>query len=582
MEAYYQLLKNSSNMLSETKLNVLKQISGDFSRDEAIWASGYLAGLAEAPLTTLQPLQPGTHTDQVTVKKITLAYGTETGNSKKLATGLAGMIKKKGLQVKLADLSQYKPKDLSKEEFFFIIISTQGEGDPPVLAQKFYDYIHENQLDLSHLKFGVLALGDSSYPLFCKTGEDVDQRFEILGAQRIIPLKKCDIDYEQEAGNWIEHIFETVHKTSGNQTAKTSVPKATTGRKKYNGKISTIINLNDITSEKETYHIEIETEEALSYQPGAALGILPLNSKSVVHEIIELTGVDPKKQIETTKVTGTIEELLHKHLNISYLLKTVVAQYAKITGHSIPEVRLSLLDLLRIYPVKNAEEFEQIIKILTGQSPRLYSISSSLEAHGDTEIHITVAKSEFFIDQQKQNGLCSGFLSGFSIGENIEFYIQEASHFRLPESDKDIIMIGPGTGIAPFRSFLWERDAIGAEGRNWLFFGDRNFISDFLYQSELQDFLKTGALTHLDLAFSRDTAEKIYVQHKLEQRAQEIFFWLEGGASVYVCGAKEPMSHDVETTLINIIQDQGQRTEEEARSYLEEMELNGRYAKDVY
>lgn len=571
-------------MLSETKLNVLKQISGDLSRDEAIWASGYLAGLAGGTtLAATLPPQQTENTIQNAVKKITLAYGTETGNSKKLATALAGIIKKKGIQVKLADLSQYKPKDLSKEEFFFVIISTQGEGEPPLLAKKFYDHIHENEINLSNLKFGVLALGDSSYPLFCKTGEDVDSRFEILGARRIIPLKKCDIDYEQDASHWIELIFETVNKTSEN-TLQSSVPapKKATGRKKYLGKTSSIINLNDITSEKETYHIEIETEEPLVYQPGAALGIIPFNSKSTVDEIISLTGIDPKKTIETAKVTDRVEELLHRHLNISYLLKSVVAQYAGITGHSIPEVRLSLLDLLRIYPVKNAGEFEEVLRILTAQAPRLYSISSSLEAHGDTEIHITVAKSEFFIDHQKHNGLCSGFLSGFSEGEEVEFYIQDAGHFKLPEADKDIIMIGPGTGIAPFRSFLWERDAIGAEGRNWLFFGDRNFVSDFLYQAELQDFLKTGSLTHLDLAFSRDTAEKVYVQHRLEQNAREIFYWLEGGASVYVCGAKEPMSRDVEQTLLTIIQNEGKQTKEEAALYLEEMELSGRYAKDVY
>ncbi|MEJ5105699.1 diflavin oxidoreductase [Chryseobacterium sp. MYb328] len=569
-------------MLSETKLNILKQISSDFSRDESIWASGYLAGLAGAPLTGVQPPLQVTFPEQNTVKKITLAYGTETGNSKKLATTLAGIIKKKGVQVKLADLSQYKPKDLSKEEFFFVVISTQGEGDPPVLAKKFYDYIYENEINLSALKFGVLALGDTSYPLFCKTGEDVDSRFEILGAQRIIPLKKCDIDYEQDAQNWIEHVFEAVNKTSASSVINTPVQKASTGRKKYLGKVSAIINLNDITSEKETYHIEIETEEALSYRPGAALGIIPFNSKSVVDEIIAVTGIDPKKKIETTKVTDRVEELLYKHLNISYLLKSVVAQYAKITGHSIPEVRLSLLDLLRIYPVKNAEEFEEVIQILTAQAPRLYSISSSPEAHGENEIHITVARSEFFIDHQKHNGLCSGYLSEFSEGGEVEFYIQDAGHFRLPEPDKDVIMIGPGTGIAPFRSFLWERDATGAEGKNWLFFGDRSFVSDFIYQAELQDFLKTGSLTHLDLAFSRDTAEKVYVQHKLEQKAQEVFYWLENGASVYVCGTKEPMSRDVENTLLNIIQHQGKRSQEEAVHYLEEMELNGRYAKDVY
>ncbi|HFK5507292.1 sulfite reductase flavoprotein subunit alpha [Elizabethkingia anophelis] len=567
-------------MLSETKLKVLKEISSGFSRDEAIWASGYLAGLAgtSAAVADLPP-QLTTHT--TAVKKITLVYGTETGNSKKLATELAGVAKKKGIQVKLGDLSQYKPKDLAKEEYLFVVISTQGEGEPPILAKKFYDYIHENELNLSNIKFGVLALGDSTYPQFCKTGEDVDTRFEVLGAERVIPLKRCDIDYEEDAHRWLDHIFEVVqNKEAG--TSQATPAKASSGRKKYQGKVSAIINLNDITSDKETYHIEIETEEPIAYRPGDALGVIPFNPKSVVEEIIGLIGIDPGKQIQTTRVTASAEELLHQHLNISYLLKTTVAQYAQITGQDIPETRLSLLDLLRIYPVKNAEEFEDIIKVLTVQAPRLYSVSSSPEAHGDSEIHITVAKSEFFINDKKQNGLCSGFLSEFEEDGTVEFYIQEAKHFKLPETAKDVIMIGPGTGIAPFRSFLWERDATGAEGRNWLFFGDRNFVSDFLYQSEFQDFLKTGALTNLDLAFSRDTAEKVYVQHRLQQKSSEVFQWLEGGASVYVCGAKEPMSKDVEETLLHIIQHEGKRNEDEAKNYLEELELSGRYAKDVY
>ncbi|MGG5209266.1 diflavin oxidoreductase [Chryseobacterium sp. MIQD13] len=569
-------------MLSETKLNALKEISGSFSRDEAVWASGFLAGLAGSAVAAKEAVPLAINTETLSAKKLTLAYGTETGNSKKLAVELAGIIKKKGIQVKLADLSQYKPKDLTKEEYFFVIISTQGEGEPPVLARKFYDYLHENDPDLNNLKFGVLALGDTSYPLFCKTGEDVDSRLEVLGGQRIIPLKKCDVDYEQDSHSWAEHIQNVVHKTAESSQKNSTAPKVSTGRKKYQGKISAIINLNDIESDKETYHIEIETEEPLIYSSGDALGVIAFNPKHEVDEIISLTGTDPHKQITTTKITAGAEELLYKHLNISYLLKNTVAQYAQITGHHIPEVRLSLLDLLRIYPVKNAEEFEQVLTILTGQSPRLYSISSSLEAHGDTEIHITVAKSEFFINDKKQNGLCSSFLAEFKEGENLEFYIQEAKHFRLPEQNKDIIMIGPGTGIAPFRSFLYERDAVGAEGRNWLFFGDRNFVSDFLYQAELQDFLKTGTITHLDLAFSRDTPEKIYVQHRLEQKAQEVYHWLEGGASLYVCGTKDPMSKDVEKTILNIIQDKGKHSPEEAQAYLEDLELSGRYVKDVY
>ena len=287
--------QNFLNMLSETKLQVLKEISSGFSRDEAIWASGYLAGLAgtSAAVADLPPQQT-TYTPAV--KKITLVYGTETGNSKKLATEFAGVAKKKGIQVKLGDLSQYKPKDLAKEEYLFVVISTQGEGEPPILAKKFYDYIHENELNLSNIKFGVLALGDSTYPQFCKTGEDVDTRFEVLGAERIIPLKRCDIDYEEDAHRWLDHIFEVVQNKAASPSQGTAAPKASSGRKKYQGKVSAIINLNDITSDKETYHIEIETEEPIAYRPGDALGVIPFNPKSVVEEIIGLTGIDPENK----------------------------------------------------------------------------------------------------------------------------------------------------------------------------------------------------------------------------------------------------------------------------------------------
>ncbi|NAW50447.1 sulfite reductase [Elizabethkingia argentiflava] len=572
-------------MLSEIKLKVLEEISNSFSRDEVIWASGYLAGRAasSAFLTEKESQQPNDVLISESVQKITLAYGTETGNAKKLAMGFSAIAKKKGFKIKLEDLAQYKTKDLSQEAYFFIITSTQGDGEPPFSAKKFYDYIHENELDLSHLKFGILGLGDSSYPQFCKTAEDIDTRLESLGAQRVIPLKKCDVDYEEEAPQWLEDVFSVTHNKGKSITHSSSSASSVSGiRKKYKGKVSTTINLNDITSDKETYHIELDTEEPVVYKPGDALGVVPFNSRIVVEEIINLTEINPRMQIETPRFTASVFDLLHEHLNISYLQQATVSEYARITGQDIPEIRLSLLDLLRIYPVKNVSEFEEIIKILSPQIPRLYSISSSPEAHGNQQVHITVAKSEFFINDKKYTGLCSGFLSGFKEGECVGFYIQEAKHFKLPDTQKDIIMIGPGTGVAPFRSFLWERDALGAEGRNWLFFGDRHFLSDFLYQSDFQYFLKTGVLTHLDLAFSRDTAEKIYVQHRLQQKANQVFQWLQAGAYLYVCGARNPMSKEVEETLLDIIQHQGKLSKKEALKYLEELEVSGRYTKDVY
>lgn len=569
-------------MLTENKISLLKNLSAELTHEEAIWASGYLAGLAKnGAVPTITTVSGSNGQAVVSVDKFTLAYGTETGNSKKLATQLAAAAKKSGIKVKLTDLSQYKFKDLAKEEYFFLVVSTQGEGEPPASAKGFYDFIHENSPSLTHLKFGILALGDTSYPHFCKTGEDLDARFEALGAHRTLPLKKCDTDYEEDAEQWLQNILDSL-KNTVSATAKKVTENTVREKKKYHGTVTNIINLNDSPSDKETYHIEIESSEEIVYQPGDALGVLPVNPAATVEQIITITGISPEKTIETGKITATVKELLSRHLNIFYLLKSVTEQYAKITGHDIPETRMSLLDLLQIYPVKNAEEFEKIIQILTPQVPRLYSISSSPAAHGENEIHITVAKSEFFINGEKNTGLCSGYLSGFLEGDEVEFYIQKSKHFKLPEDDKDLIMIGPGTGIAPFRSFLWERDATGAQGRNWLFFGDRNFVTDFLYQTEIQDFLQTAHLSRLDLAFSRDTAEKVYVQHRISQKAAELFEWLENGATICVCGTKDPMSKDVEAALLEVIAEQGKLSESDAKDYLEDLELSGRYTKDVY
>lgn len=569
-------------MLSEAKYKILKDISANFTKEEAIWASGYLAGLANVSLGGVT-LETPNISATVQVKKITLVYGTETGNAKKLATTLASGFKKQGLQVKLSDLSQYKLKDLEKETYFFVVISTQGEGEPPVLAEKFYNHIHQEGLQLSQLKYGVLALGDSSYPEFCKVGEVVDRRLSELGAQRILDLKKCDVDYQQDADSWASQLQEVLKNAGTPSVATPSSTVSTSSKKKnYQGTIATIINLNDTESDKETYHIEIETEDDLVYKPGDSLGIYPYNNLLEVEEILKLTLVDSEKIIETSKYTESVKDLLHKRLNISYLSKNTVAKYAELIGQEIPETRLSLLDLLKIYPVSNPDVFEEIIKQLNPQQPRQYSISSSPEAHGENEIHITVAKHQFAVNNEWKNGLCSHYLADFEEGQEIEFYIQPTLHFCLPAPEKDIILIGPGTGIAPLRSFLWERDAVGAEGKNWLFFGDRSFEKDFLYQSEIQDFLKTGVLTDLDLAFSRDQKEKIYVQHRLLENSSKVYQWLRDGAYLYICGAKDPMSKDVEAALVTIIGKEAGLDQGQAQHYLEQLELEGRILKDVY
>lgn len=564
-------------MLASHKLKLVEEIISTFTKEELFWLNGYIAGKysTATQAETVAPAKPS-------INKLTITYGTETGNSKKLASEFAAKAKKSGINAKLVSLDQYRLNDLPKEEYLLSIISTQGEGEPPAAAKKFYDHIHNNGFKLDKLKYGVLALGDTSYPLFCKAGEDVDQQLNKLGGERIIPLQKCDVDYESEANDWFQQVLQQLNNTEDTDTvqAAPAVAKKSSGKKIYNGTILTNINLNDRGSNKQTHHIEI-TADDVEYFPGDALGVIPENPQTIVDHITQLLQLDNNKTFTYRSEQLTASELLKKKLNIIYLPERVVAKYASLVSQDIPSTKMGLLDLLRIYPLKDGNQFEQLIEILEPIAPRLYSISSSPEAHSD-EIHLTVAKDHFAINDEQKCGLCSGFLTGLPEETNFEFYIHKNAQFRLPEDDKDIIMIGPGTGIAPFRSFLAHRDATGAAGRNWLFFGDQHFVTDFLYQTELQNWLETGVLTRLNVAFSRDQKEKVYVQHKMLQHGNELYQWLTSGASVFVCGAKEPMSVDVEDTLLQIIEQFGNKTTAEAVQFMEQLKDEGRYLKDVY
>lgn len=558
-------------------MKLVEEVLSTFTREELFWLNGYIAGKYSAPTKT-ETLKAS----KASVNKLTITYGTETGNSKKLASEFAAKAKKNGINAKLVSLDQYRLNDLPKEEFLLSIISTQGEGEPPAAAKKFYEHIHNNGFKLDKLKYGVLALGDTSYPLFCKAGEDVDQQLSKLGGERIIPLQRCDVDYENEAEGWFQQVLQKINSTNDESEvqAAPSIAKKSTGKKIYNGTILTNINLNDTGSNKQTHHIEIAAEE-LDYLPGDALGVIPENPASVVNQIVQFLNLDKHKTYAYRSEELTAIELLTRKLNIVYLPERVVAKYASLTSQDIPATKIGLLDLLRIYPLKDANHFEQLVEILEPIAPRLYSISSSPEAHSE-EIHVTVARDQFLLNDEQKCGLCSDYLSTLREGTSLQFYIHRNNQFRLPDNDKDIIMVGPGTGIAPFRSFLAHRDAIGAQGRNWLFFGDQHFVTDFLYQTELQNWVGTGVLTNLNVAFSRDQKGKVYVQHKMIQHGQELYQWLTSGASIYVCGAKEPMSLDVENTLLQIVEEFGHKSTEEAIQLLEQLKDEGRYLKDVY
>ena len=590
-------------MLAEPKLHTLQNLLSTSSQEEIIWINGFLAGVMhqqtiyktenrlEIPKQVQHQTQSQIETvlphEEIRQRKISLVYGTETGNSKGVATNLAGILKQKGHQVKLTALNQYCLADLEKEEYFLTVVSTHGDGEAPAAAKKFYDHIFQNKLNLSKLQFGVLGLGDSAYPLFCQTGEDIDRQLEKLGGKRLLPLQKCDTDFKSTAQTWFEKVI-TVFQNTDNQLLSKNVSskpqvqiQSKTGRQYYKGKIGTNLNLNDRGSNKTTHHIEILLDEEVPYQVGDSAGILATNNPVLVEAILENVGAKAEQNINYKDQKYTFRELLTRKVNVLHLPIRLVQRYAQIVGQAIPEVRIDLLDLLKIYPVPNLNVFEQVLQILEPITPRLYSIASSPNAHTG-ELHLTVGKNQFKVNGEARVGLCSNYLLDLSENTEIEFYIQPNDSFRLPEADQDIIMLSAGTGIAPFRAFLAERDSTGASGRNWLFFGEQHFQTDFLYQTEIQAWAETHLLTKINTAFSRDQAEKIYIQHRLLQNGAEVWHWIEGGAYLYICGAKIPMSEDVDKVLLEIIQKFGGKSSETAAEYLAELEESGRYQKDVY
>ncbi|MBO6211827.1 sulfite reductase flavoprotein subunit alpha [Algoriella sp.] len=551
-------------MLANEKLLDFKNLIKDFSRDEIIWTNGYLAGILVNNQENKLP-----EVAKINLVKPTIIYGTETGNAKKLATQLQSIFKKNKVQSKVVDAFQYPLEKIEKEEFIIFIISTQGDGDLPQNVQKFYDNLSNLNSNLASTKYAVLGLGDTSYPFFCKSGEEIDELFHRLGANRAISLVKTDIDYQPIADEWFAQILNLV-QNSGQSVLSSETKISTVSHKKnYEGIVKHKVILNDKGSNKETYHIEIALNEQVDYEPGDALGIYPKNNPIETSKIARFFGAESRyKELELK--------------NIRALSKKSIEAFSQLFNIEINEGKIDLIDVLNRYELQSTTiTFDAVLALLHSVAPRLYSISSSTEAH-ENEIHLTVSLDTFEIEEQQKTGLCSQFLADFEVNHSIEFYIHKNKNFKLPTDDEAIIMIGPGTGIAPFRSFLAHRDATGSEGKNWLFFGEQHFVSDFYYQTEIQEWLSTGVLQKLDTAFSRDQKEKIYVQNRVKEQAKEIFEWIDNGAYLYVCGQKNGMSTDVENTLVEIIATEKDVDTETAKNYLEKLEEEGRYQKDVY
>jgi sulfite reductase (NADPH) flavoprotein alpha-component len=581
-------------------------------------APAALAGAPMAPAAAA-PAEP---------KEATVLFGSQTGNGQRLAGQLAKKLEGAGWSVTLRSMRDFKPNQLKNVRNLFIVVSTHGDGDPPDNAVSFYEFLHGKRApQLPDTRFAVLALGDTSYDKFCQTGKDFDKRLEELGAQRLVPRVDCDVDYDEAAAGWMERVLEALGRlqaesagsapgaissgavaqvavAAGTAAAAWSVPApsaepAYSRSNPFLAEVVDNINLNGRGSDRETRHLVLSLEgSGLVYEPGDAVAIFPENDPRLVDAVIEAGGWSPEAKVEAGK-SGTLplREALLRHFEMTVLTRPLVAQIAELAGsRKLKELVApgneeafkayadgrDLLDLLQDFGLAGLPAAD-FVKLLRKMPARQYSIASSQLAHPD-EVFLTIRKVEYERHGRRRTGVCSGYVAErLEPGDRVPIYIHQNPNFKLPADPlAPIIMIGPGTGVAPFRAFIEEREETGAGGKSWLFYGDRRFRTDFLYQTEWQRWLASGALTRMDVAFSRDAPEKVYVQHRMLERSRELYAWIEEGAVIYVCGDEKRMARDVEEALVSIIAREGGKSRIEAESVLADLKAQNRYQRDVY
>lgn len=593
---------------SQEQAELLNQLLPTLTEQQKIWLTGYLSAQAAlAGSEVVAPAPSAAASVQPVSKDVTVLYGSQTGNSEGLAKKTAQHLEDKGFQVTLSSMSDFKPNNLKKINNLLVIVSTHGEGDPPDNALSFHEYVHGRRAPkLDHLSFSVLSLGDSSYEFFCQTGKEFDERFQELGGTRLFDRVDCDLDYDEPFSEWLQGVASSLSEGEAVSLPQESAGANNQAVSEYSrtnpfyAEVLENINLNGRGSNKETRHLELSLEgSGLVYEPGDSLGIYPTNDPALVDELIQTCGWNAEKAVTVHKNGDTLplKEALTSHFEITVLTKPLLQKIAALTKseslHALLEegneeklkeyiAGRDLVDAARDFgPFEGtAAEFTSILRKIPA---RLYSIASSLKAN-DEEVHLTIGAVRYDAHGRERQGVCSILCAErLQPGDTLPVYIQHNQNFKLPQDpDAPIIMVGPGTGIAPFRSFMQEREEMGANGKSWLFFGDQHFVTDFLYQTEWQKWLKDGVLTKMDVAFSRDTEEKVYVQHQMKKQSKELFEWLEQGAYVYICGDEKHMAHDVHNTLLSIIQEEGAMSKEKAESYLANLQQQKRYQRDVY
>jgi sulfite reductase (NADPH) flavoprotein alpha-component len=585
-----------------------------FTAEQRAWLNGFLAGIYSH--TEATPAEPPP------ALKIAVLYASQSGTAEGLARKLSKELTAKGHVATFLPLEGYTPASLAAERYALLIASTYGKGDPPDAVQPFY-----NQLCMEHfprfenLSFSVLALGDSNYEHYCKFGRDLDEKLASLGAFRMCERVDCDVDSEEPFARWKSLLFKSIEEMAATRPAKLAAAndatpsadrsaasdlgqakKKTPAHTRDNPFLAPIVDKRPLTHEvssKLTLHMAFSVEgSAVSYEAGDACAVIPQNEPSLVEEILHKLKFSGEVLVQLPKAgTVPLQTALLDHLQITRLTRKMVQAYATI-GQCLPLLDLlkpeqqshldeytwdrGLIDLLYEFP-EVLRDPADLVAMLPKLSPRLYSISSSPAAHAG-EIHTTVAVVRYRSHNRERGGVCSTMFADRSRPEcRLPIYIQPNNKFRLPkDSDRPIIMIGPGTGIAPFRGFLHERRALGARGKNWLFFGERSAATDFLYREELESMQKVSFLTRLDLAFSRDQDHKIYVQDKMFEQAPLFWSWLQDGACVYVCGDATRMAKDVDAMLHAIVEKQGDLNREAAVDFVQNLKDHHRYHRDVY
>ncbi|MEX2481948.1 MAG: assimilatory sulfite reductase (NADPH) flavoprotein subunit [Gammaproteobacteria bacterium] len=602
------LLTDTNSPLNREQAEQMSRLVVDLRGDQLTWLSGYLAGLSAASATSAVAGQ--TAASPAEAPEITILYGSQTGHAEAVAGQAAARAAARGFTANVVAMDDIKKPQLKASGRLLVIVSTHGEGTPPDNAIELHELIGSPKAPvMKDAAFSVLALGDSSYEYFCQTGRDFDGRLEALGATRVYPRTDCDVDFEDAAAAWIEGALEafaatveTREETQPNNVIRFSPPAASaktwSKQQPYPAKLLDNQPLNGRGSTKETRHIELSLEDSgLHWEPGDSLGVLPENNARDVDDVLAALGFADTESVTGPRGAVALRDALTHDYEITTLTRPFIERWAELGGSGELEALLAedpretfrawlwgrqIIDVIRAWPVAGltAQDF---VERLRRMPPRLYSIASSHRVNPD-EVHLTVAAVRYQTHEREREGVASTWLADrLAAGATVPVYIDHNRNFRLPDDDDTpIIMIGPGTGVAPFRAFIEEREARGAQGRNWLFFGDQHFATDFLYQREWLRWRETGVIDRIDVAFSRDQPSKIYVQHRIREQAEDFHAWLEAGAHVYVCGDAEHMAPDVHQALIDVLVSGGGLTADAAAARLAEWQKSKRYQRDVY